>query len=381
MITLAQLRAKPHTSVSQIRAFITCPRQHHFRYGIKAQAAFRALALVFGTAWHATIGEHLLRSRHERQVPIEELREHLRDGIVRGIAADGPPVLFEEEEQDVGAVVATAMKMLDVFVDKVPLPDQVLGVEVPFSIELTHPVTGEILPLPLIGGIDAIVLEEGNPTVWELKSGKRKWSADQLDFDLQMTGYGMAARKLGHGGAHLKLLVTTKGKVPDVQVERLVRHQRDENELAEVAISVERLANPREEGRESGWGEWLEWISLLRVAAEGRSRAIGIEAPDGLHHAGAAAVAEAALSKLVHPRDGATVVVGGGLKASLRLVHPADLLDADGVVGVRGFELAAHCLGFVQAAVIDEVLDVSREVIALGKQQLAFGDQQVALGL
>ena len=126
---------------------------------------------------------------------------------------------------------------------------------------------------------------------------------------------------------------------------------------------------------------WSGSIPLLRVAAEGRSRTIGIEAPDGLHHAGAAAVAEAALSERVHPRDGATVVVGGGLKASLCLVHPSDLFDADGVVGIRGFELAAHRLGFIQAAVIDELLDVSREVIALVEQQVALGYQQVALGL
>ena len=36
--------------------------------------------------------------------------------------------------------------------------------------------------------------------------GKLVWS---LDFDLQMTGYGMASRSLGYDAAALKILVTT----------------------------------------------------------------------------------------------------------------------------------------------------------------------------
>jgi len=55
-----------------------------------------------------------------------------------------------------------------------------------------------------------------------------------------MSGYKMAARTLGHGEVELKLLVTTKTKTPDVQVEHLVRHRRDEREFAEIAFGVHR---------------------------------------------------------------------------------------------------------------------------------------------
>jgi len=187
MLTLAALREKPHTSVSELRCYIQCSRKHYFTYIHRAVPAFRPLALVLGSAWHATIAEHLLRSGHGHHAPVEEVREHLRDGIVRGVEGDDVPVLFEEEEQDIGALVDAAMKMLDIFLARIPVPDVVHGVEVPFSLELVHPATGEVHPVPLVGAMDALVDEGGHAVVWELKTGKRRWTADQIEFDLQPT--------------------------------------------------------------------------------------------------------------------------------------------------------------------------------------------------
>jgi CRISPR/Cas system-associated exonuclease Cas4 (RecB family) len=253
MLTLAALRAKPHTSVSQVKTFIQCPRKYFIQYIKRAMPAFRPLALVFGTAWHETIAERLTRSRRDRQVPVDELRAHLRDGLIRGVDADGIPVLFEEEEQDIGAVIDVAMRMLDVFLARIPFPEAVHGVEVPFRLNLVHPVTGEIHPRPLVGAIDAIVEEHGKPAIWELKTGKKRWSIDQLDFDPQPTAYGMAARALGYNRAGLTLIVTTKGKKPDVQVEHLVRHRRDEPELVETAFAVARAVDAGGDYPNRGW--------------------------------------------------------------------------------------------------------------------------------
>lgn len=117
-----------------------------------------------------------------------------------------------------------------------------------------HPVTGEITPVPLIGAIDAVVIDNGKTEVWELKTGKKKWSQDLLEWDPQMTAHPMAARELGHDDAALKLLVTTKTKSPDVQVERLVRHRADKQELAETALTVLHAVNAGVDCRVRGWG-------------------------------------------------------------------------------------------------------------------------------
>ncbi len=104
-----------------------------------------------------------------------------------------------------------------------------------------HAKTSALLPVQLIGSMDALAIENGVETLWELKTAKRKWSADQLEFDLQSTVYRIAARSMGYD-PELKLLVTTKANTPDVQVERLVRHRRDEVELVETIFSVHRAA-------------------------------------------------------------------------------------------------------------------------------------------
>ena len=79
------------------------------------------------------------------------------------------------------------------------------------------------------------------------------WSPDQLELDPQPTAYRMGARQLGVDEAELKLLVTTKAKKPDVQVERLTRTGVDERELAELAWSVHEAVEAGVEMRNRGW--------------------------------------------------------------------------------------------------------------------------------
>jgi hypothetical protein len=132
------------------------------------------------------------------------------------------------------------MAMLDAFTAKVPMPDEVLRIELPFSVELFDPSTGEALPAPLIGSVDAVVRENGRTALWELKSAKRRWSEDALMYDLQPTSYQVGLRSQGLDDVDLKLLVTTKSRRPDVQVERLHRGPDDENDLLATATSVVR---------------------------------------------------------------------------------------------------------------------------------------------
>ena len=143
--------------------------------------------------------------------------------------------------------------MLDTFIGRVTVPERVLGVEVPFVLEVVHPVTGETASMPLIGAMDAIVVNQGKTEVWELKTGKKRWSADQLEYDPQPTAYRMAARELGHEDAEVKLLLTTKTSKPDVQVEKLVRRRGDEREFAETVLEVLHAVKAGVDVRIRGW--------------------------------------------------------------------------------------------------------------------------------
>jgi len=68
-----------------------------------------------------------------------------------------------------------------------------------------NPVTGEIRSCPLIGAIDAIVVDEGKDRGSGAEVGKKSGARDQLSWDSQVTAYSMAATALGHDDAELKL--------------------------------------------------------------------------------------------------------------------------------------------------------------------------------
>jgi len=143
--------------------------------------------------------------------------------------------------------------MIDVFIGKVPRPDQVLGVEVPFSLGLADSKTGELFPMPLIGAIDALVVDNDRPAIWELKTSKKKWGADSLEFDLQPTVYKMGARVHDMHNPALQMIVTTKTKTPIVQVETVTRTERDEKELVDVISSFLRAVSAGVDHPVRGW--------------------------------------------------------------------------------------------------------------------------------
>ena len=247
-LSLNDLRALPHLSVSQIKTFVQCPKKYALQYIERHAPAFRPMAFAFGTAFHEAAAVHL-----SVDTTPEQLAALFRDSVTRAADADGPPLLFDDDEADLGATIDLGLRMLDAFVTKVPRPAEVLGVEVPFALELAHPVTGEIAPVPLIGAMDALVVDRGGVRIWEIKTSKKKWSADQIEFDAQSTAYVMATRTLGYDDASATLLVATKTKTPDVQIVDVVRHRRDESELVETALTVLRATEAGIDHRIRNW--------------------------------------------------------------------------------------------------------------------------------
>lgn len=223
-----------YLSVSRIGTFLRCPRQYFFKYIERVPADFRTTALAFGTAWHDATREYF---SSRGALTLDALTEVFATSLDAQLVADDVPVLFEATETR-DELVSKARLMLIVFAERVPIPDEVLDLERAFSIEMAHPVTGQILPVPIVGSIDAIVRRDGRIILLELKSAKRKWGPDQIAWDAQTTAYLIAARTLGYESVEAELVVTTKATKPDVQIERLTRHRHDEEELAELASGV-----------------------------------------------------------------------------------------------------------------------------------------------
>jgi CRISPR/Cas system-associated exonuclease Cas4 (RecB family) len=115
---------------------------------------------------------------------------------------------------------------------------EVVAVEEPFSVLLHNPDTDEVLEERLTGFIDLVVLEDGHPVVVEHKTAAKKYGADQLRFDVQLTGYQYAMHQRGWADVGLRFQIVTKTKTPVVQVEDVLREGGDEVDFLRTVVGV-----------------------------------------------------------------------------------------------------------------------------------------------
>ncbi len=249
---VAASKRATHLSASRLKVFLTCPRKHRFQYVDQVLPEYRSIALAFGSAWHHAVGAWLLGAPDDPAL-IDTVRQAFRDALLAEVDAPGPPVLFDDEGGDLGRTIDQGIAMLDVFTQVVPHPPKTVAVELAFELDLAHPHTGEVVPIPFIGSLDAVIEAPEQFVVWELKSGKRRWSDDQLEYDIQPTLYSAAAENLGCDGARVQVLVTTKCRKPEVQIAAALRTTADTAELVETSLALVSAMEQGVDHRIRGW--------------------------------------------------------------------------------------------------------------------------------
>ncbi len=227
-----------HFSVSQMKAWLMCPKKFEYRYIVGAEPAFVPMPLAFGSAFHLALAHHYQWLMRGEPAPVDEVRQRFVDAMT--LAKNGP-VPLQEDEDGTGfdAALVKGLQMLDVTLTHPSAqPAKVLGVEVPFTVDLYDATSGEVLDEKLKGVIDLVLEEEGHRVLVEHKTSAKKYSLDQLVFDTQLSGYAFAAEQLKWGEVGLRFSVTTKTKVPAVQVEDVRRDDGDMSDFLKTALGV-----------------------------------------------------------------------------------------------------------------------------------------------
>ena len=186
---LAALRDAPHCSVSSIKSYLMCPDKYRHRYIEKTEPSHRNIALVLGRALHDAI-ESFYRfvQKEDGAPPLQLLTDTFTTSWSRGALGDVPL-----RSDDIGADKDMGVALVEAFLATVAMPLKVLAVEEAFS----FPVADDDDRL-VVGAIDAVVVDEdGRIVIVENKSAKRRWSADQLNYDFQPTLYTHATREMG----------------------------------------------------------------------------------------------------------------------------------------------------------------------------------------
>ena len=236
---LAALRDGPHCSVSAIKSYLMCPMKYAHRYVRKTEASHRAVALVLGISVHEALAA-FYSHMEKGDPPVEILLDVFSDCWRKSMVGD-PPVKCD----DIGVEKDKAVAMLEVFHAEAPRPVEVIGVEVPFGLSVDNPKTGEELEQLLVGSIDAVVVDEqGRTVIVESKTAKRRWSADQLVYDLQPTIYQMAVREMEIADAPvLQYHFLLKTKKPAFETAEIVRSPQQEWEARLVISQVLRAVD------------------------------------------------------------------------------------------------------------------------------------------
>lgn len=228
-----------HFSVSQMKTWLMCPKKFEYRYVLGAEPEFVPMPLAFGSAFHSALAYHYQWLMRGEPAPIEEVKSRFVDAFK--LARNGPVPLQVDEDDGDGfeTMQAKGLQMLDVTLSHPSaLPAKVVGVEHPFTVDLYDAKSGELLDEKLKGVIDLVVEEEGHRVLVEHKTSSKKYSADQLTFDTQLSGYAFAAESLGWGEVGLRFSVTTKTKSPQVQVEDVRRDDGDMTAFLDTALGV-----------------------------------------------------------------------------------------------------------------------------------------------
>lgn len=209
-----------HLSSSQITLYLQCGLKYKYQYVDLLPRAFRPSALAFGSVLHSA-----LQYFHEEQMKGKTVSLDL---VYRIFDADwysqklSAKIRFKEGEQEI-ALIHLGKEFLGMYLKE--KLGSTKGCEIPFTVPLFNPDTGEDLGITLQGYLDRV---EEDDTIVEYKTSAQTLGADDLDSRLQFTAYSYAYQILHHKAPKsIKVVNFVKGKKPKLVISETKRSKAD----------------------------------------------------------------------------------------------------------------------------------------------------------
>ena len=163
------------------------------------------------------------------------------DGNLSREAEIDLPIQFKGCE-DLDSLRETGRGLVEVYLEEATT-GKILAVEQPFRTSLVDPRTGEELEPKLVGFFDLIEEDEdGDVSVVEIKSSARKWSAGQVELDLQGSLYAEAVSRSGLAPdgreARLRYDILVKNKKPILDRQHAVRGPEERHMALCIAVDA-----------------------------------------------------------------------------------------------------------------------------------------------
>jgi putative RecB family exonuclease len=223
---LYELRQKPHLSASSIGDYIDCGMLYKFGRVDRLPREFVADAMQFGTVIHKVLAEYYMAKMIGDKMMLKDIHESFK--IHWHETAEGRDDIQYAKGKDFETLLMNGIDLLTAWYCK--LSDEnyrVLAIEEAFSFDIPG------IPVGVIGAIDLIEESGDSIVITDFKTTGRAYGRDEIDNNMQMTVYQLAAKANGFADREILLRFDCliKTMKPKFETYYTVRTEVDEKRL------------------------------------------------------------------------------------------------------------------------------------------------------
>ncbi len=230
---LKELRKKPHLSASAINDYLDCGLLYKLGRVLKLEPEIRPDALEFGSTIHKVLAEFYRYKLEGEILPLLDLHI-LFEALWKNVTEEHPDIAYKDGK-DAAVLLREGKNLLSAYYQMLPRDEfRVLAIEEPFQFSLPN------LPVPIIGVQDLIEEDEsGAIVITDWKTSSRAYSEEEIDKNLQITIYHMAAKLNGYRDREILLrfdcliktkiprfeqYYTTRSEIDEMRTAKKIRH-------------------------------------------------------------------------------------------------------------------------------------------------------------
>ncbi|MBF0472539.1 MAG: PD-(D/E)XK nuclease family protein [Nitrospirae bacterium] len=213
MNNISELRHKPHLSVSAINDYIDCGFLYKFGRIDNLKPDFEADSLIFGKTIHRVLAYFYQEKRAGCIPDLDVLTDVFNQEWDYAVRDNN---IKYKKGHDVNTLLNQGIDLLTAYYNDIPDNNfKVLAIEEAFSFNIDG------LSIPIIGVIDLVEEDEaGTIIITDFKTSSKAYSIDDVDNNLQLTVYNMAARANGYAEREILLRFDVMIKTKQVKFEQ-----------------------------------------------------------------------------------------------------------------------------------------------------------------
>ena len=198
-MNLSDLRQKPHLSASSVNDYIDCGMLYKFSRVDRLRRELVADAMEFGTAIHKVLAEFYQAKMIGDRMMLKDIHQIFKK--LWKETAEGRDDIQYAEGKDFNSYLMQGIDLLTAWYSKIEnINYKVLAIEEAFSFDLPN------IPIPIIGATDLIEEDSaGTIIITDFKTAGRAYGRDEVDNNMQMTVYQLAAKANGFLGREILL--------------------------------------------------------------------------------------------------------------------------------------------------------------------------------